>query len=544
MDRPHTASDPFYLNAAPAIADTEENTNLPNRFGVIQLGDAEGDSEEDDGANNGRKKRKKKKKDKKEKVSGQDIDFGLIFGGNGVNPGPSAKVTLYDSDDDADDTPSHNPRGRGRRTGPTKEFQGLAKVDLTMPLREDEVMPERKHRVVPERSTMGVEQPQVAGQYSDEIVAQKPMAYAHETSKKKQKKQKKSKKKETKNSSRGDVPVVQGSVGDLLDLAAFSSVPQVTAPQPASMFVSSSVHAPTAPPTIQNRNTTISSAFDDLLGFSDNAPIPQLSGVPPAITNGPSDAFGGFSALMTAPPSCAPIDSSGSSGKRPWIRGTIKASHASGSPMVNWSKVQLMFRVYKSSGSGVAGATLVLKVSNYTDTSALTNLTLNLKDFGNVAIGSVTPGSSAESGKIGPFSYPITDKPLELKGTLSTSDCQVPVKLHLPVSMHFSPTEGLALEDVSAQLASPNWFAVSAKLPVTRGYENVKSILSSFLRLAEVEPQLSGPSSGTFAGQSVGSGAQVRLLAKIKTDKLKIDLKVTNAHLAEDIISDLKRLVL
>lgn len=543
LDRPHTASDPFYLNASPAIPDADENTNLPNRFGVIQLGDAEGDSEEED-ANNGRKKRKKKKKDKKEKVSGQDIDFGLIFGDNRVNQGPSQKVTLYDSDDDAEDMPSHNPRGRGRRTGPTKEFQGLAKVDLTMPLREDEVMPERKHRVVPERSAIGVQQAQVTGQYSDDIVAQKPMAYGHETGQKKQKKPKKNKKKESKKSSRGGDVAVQGSVGDLLDLGAFSSAPQVTAPQPTSMFVSSSLPGPTAPPTIQNRHTTITDAFDDLLGFSDNAPIAQLSGAPPAITNGPSDAFGGFSAMSTGLPSSTPVDSSGSSGKRPWIRGTIKASHASGSPMVNWSKVQLMFRVYKSSGNGAAAATVVVKVSNYTDTSSLTDLTLNMKDFGNVALGSVTPGASAESSKIGPFSYPMMDKPLELKGTLSTSDCHVPIKLHLPVSVHFTPTEGLALEDVSAQLASPNWFAMSAKLPVTTGSENIKSILSNFLRLAEVEPHLSGSSHGTFAGQSVGSGAQIRLLAKVKTDKVKIDLKVTNAHLAEEIISDLKRLIL
>ena len=334
-------------------------------------------------------------------------------------------------------------------------------------------------------------------------------------------------------------------MGDLLDLGAFSPAPQMTAPQPAPVFASSSIPAPTPTSTLQNRNTTISSAFDDLLGFSDNAPMTQLPGAPPAITNGPSDAFGGFSALMTGPQSSAPVDSSGSSGKRPWIRGTIKASHASGPPMVNWSKVQLMYRVYKSSGHGAAAAaTVVVKVSNYTDTSALTNLTLNLKDFGNVAIGSVAPGSSAESAKIGPFPYPMIDKPLELKGTLNTSDCHVPVKLHLPVSMHFTPTEGLALEDVSAQLASPNWFSMSTKLPVTTGPEHVKSILSNFLRLAEVEHHLSGPSNGTFAGQSVGSGAQVRLLAKIKTDKVKIDLKVTNAQLAEEIVSDLKRLVL
>ncbi len=539
LDRPQTASDPFYLNAAPAMLDSEESAGLPNRFGMIQLGDAEGDSEDED-AENGPKKRKKKKKDKKVKSNGHDVDLSAFFGDSGENQGTSQRATVYDSDDDVDEIPSQNAKGRGRRGTTTKEFQGLAKVDLTMPLREDEVMPERKHHVVQERSMRGLEQTRIPMQYSDEQ-PQRTIEYSEEKSKKKKKK------KDSKKNSRGDAPV-QGTVGDLLDLGGFASVPNVASPQPASttsIFESRSIGTTLAPvPAMRNQGNTISNAFDDLLGFSDNIPIPQLPGAALAITAGPSDTFGGFSAMLSTQASSAPVEASGKSTKRPWIRGTIKASHASGSPSVDWSKVQLMFRVYKSSGNGAVTASVTVKVSNFMDMSALNNLTLNMKDFGLVTIGTVAPGSSAESSKFGPFSYPTKDMPLEAKGTLSTTDCHVPVKLHLPISMHFSPTDGLRLEDIAQQLASPAWSSFSTKLSVSVGSDQIKPLLSSFLRLAEVEPHVSGSCNGTFAGHSLGTGAQIRILAKLKTDKVKIDLKVTNVQLGEAIISDLKRLVL
>jgi hypothetical protein len=406
-----------------------------------------------------------------------------------------------------------------------------------MPLREDEVMPERKHRVVPEKTSYG---------FTDApAVVPKP-----DTKSKKKKKKKESKK----SSRRGGTAGQGGGVGDLLDFGGFSSVPEESSvPQatPISSIFDSNA-APVVPvqtPAMQSQSNTISNAFDDLLGFSDNAPVPQLSGAPLSLTAGPSvtpDAFGGTSMgtpMQGSVPAPA-TETSGKVGKRPWIRGTIKSSHASGSPVVDWSKVQLLFRVYKSSGNGSVAASVAVKVANYMEMSDLNDLTLNLKDFGNVPIGTIASGSSAESSKVGPFSYPATDSPLELKGTLSTADCHVPIKLHLPVSMHLVPTDGLALEDVAEQLASSQWTSLSVKLPISVGSEQVKPLLSNFLRLVEVEPNVSGPPNGTFAGQSVGSGAQVRLLAKIKKDKVKIDLKTTNPQLGEAIISDLKRLAL
>jgi len=382
-------------------------------------------------------------------------------------------------------------------------------------------MPERKHRVVPDKRTQSFEQT--------------PEEVPQSNSKSKKKK----KKKESKKSSRGESQA-QGGIGDLLDLGGFSSVSEASTPQPVQAAASA----------MQSQNNAISSAFDDLLGFSDPAPVPQLAGAAPALTAGPSpasDPFGEMTmgnSVQQAAPSAPPAESLGKSTKRPWIRGTIKTSHASGSPIVDWSKVQLFFRVYKSSGNGAVAASVAVKVFNYMETSSMNGLTLNIKDFGDVSIGDVTPGGAGESSKVGPFTFPAPDSPLELKGTLTIADCHVPVKLHLPVSMHFAPSDGLALEDVAQQLSSPHWSSLSSKLPISGGSEYVKQHIANFLRLAEVEPHLSGPANGTFAAQSISSGAQIRLLAKVKKDKVKIDVKTSNPQLGEKIISDLKRLVL
>lgn len=527
LDRPHTASDPFYLSAAPVLAEQEHSTNMTSRFGMIQLG--EGESEEEEGVSSKKKHKKKKKDKKKEKSSSSIVDLGAIFGGDGgavSNQVASQHVTVYNSDDD-DDGDQVRAR-KSRRSRPGKEFQGLADVDLTMPLRDDEVMPERKHRVVPEQVNQG---------FSDNVET----LAEQKTSKVKKKKKKKE---SSKKSSRGEASQQQG-VGDLLDLA-FSSTS-------AAMPVASSVSTESAPaiasvPTIetQRQGDAISSAFDDLLGFSDNATVPQLSGAVPALTSG--RAFDSLESSNTLNVSASVpkhgADISIKSSDRPWIHANIKASHASGAPMVDWSKVQLFVRVYKVSGDVSFAASIVVRIDNRMGSSGLNNVRLQIKGFGNVVVGNVSPGSSTESTKFGPFVYQPHESNLVLKGMLSAGDCQVPVKFHLPISTYFAPTEGLALENVAQELGSSQWSSFSTKVAISSESQNIKGILASFLRLAEVEPNLSDPANGTFAGQSLISGAQVRVLAKIKKDKVKIDLKTTNAQIGEAIISDLKRLVL
>lgn len=512
-NRPQTAGDPFYLHSGPAAVNEAETAAVAKHFGAIQLGD--GDSDEEQAAVR-HKKSKKKKKQKQ-----QTVDVLNVFGAKSGALGATNNATVYISDDDDDDNLLRtNGPGQSRKGLTSREFHGLAKVDLTMPLRDDEVMPERKHRVVPER-TNEIPQPE----------SEPP------TTKSKKKKKKESKKSKKASSS------AQGGVGDLLDLAQFAPAAATTlAPAPAASFLDTPptmvAASPAVQPVMQNNGNTIGDAFDDLLGFSNPTPVPLMSGSLPALT-APSpavpDVFGGLSAPLAAPMA------TNSSSRYPWIRGTIKSSHASGPPVVDWSQVHLLFRL-EAKGQGTTS--IVVKVENSMKTSSLNGLSLTLKDHGNVAIGNVPPGSSAESTRVGPLSYPGPDMPLELRGTLSTSGCQVSVKLCLPVSAHFTPVTGLSMEDVARQMTMNQWSSFSAKLGFSGASPNeMKALLCGFLGVAEVEPHISGPDNGTFAGESK-TGVQIRLLVKAKKGKLKLDLKTTNPNLGESIVADLKRLVL
>jgi hypothetical protein len=134
---------------------------------------------------------------------------------------------------------------------------------------------------------------------------------------------------------------------------------------------------------------------------------------------------------------------------------------------------------------------------------------------------------------------------LEMKGSLDTAECSVPVKLTLPVAVHLSPTDGLTMEQVASELSSPEWAVHSAKIPLMAGIaaDKVKTIIGSFLHLAEVEP--SDPMYGTFAGQSSSTGAHVRVLVKVKADVAKVDVKTRgNVNLGKAMVSELKKLVL
>ena len=167
-------------------------------FGEIQLGASESD---DDGTrkggsesvrSKGRKKRNKMKK-KKERKTDDSIsmkeDAMSIFNGSAV----------YQSDEEANEDELEEQRSTRFIEG-GREFEGLAKVDLTTPLAPDEIMPERKHREVPEHST--------------EVTYRK-------VKKDKAKTKTKTKKRKSKKRSENDHQIGSGGeVGDLLDFGA------------------------------------------------------------------------------------------------------------------------------------------------------------------------------------------------------------------------------------------------------------------------------------------------------------------------------------
>ncbi|KAL3909482.1 MAG: hypothetical protein SGILL_008071, partial [Bacillariaceae sp.] len=505
-NRPQTANDPFYLNSSAPMVDndltTVTNTQLANKFGTIQLGD----DDDADGAED--RKKKKKKKDRKHKHQVDIVPQAAL--GSMMGSGFGQNVTVYTSDDDEEDDVRIPPSRRGKGKGAGKEFSGLAKVDLTTPLGEDEVMPERKHRVVPERSA-----PAATG-FTD---APPPK---HKKKKKESKRAKKAAKQQA---------AAAGDLGDLLGLGGFGSA---AAPAPVAQQMMPMEQAPSG--VMQSQSSAVNNAFDDLLGLANPAPSPALP-TPAAST----DIFGLTDQSNVVP---APASSSGKSNKRPYLRATIKLSGASGSPVVDWSKVQLSFRAYRSSGATGPAVSISVRADNNMETSPLTNLVLRLKNVGDVPIGTIAPRSSAESSKIGPFSYPNPDSALEIKGSLDTSECSVPVKLALPVAVHLSPNESLTMDQVASELSSPEWAVHSAKIPLVAGVpvEKVKAIIGNFLHLAEVEP--ADPMYGTFAGQSSSTGTPVRVLVKVKPGVVKVDIKSGNVNLGKAMASELKKLVL
>ena len=485
-----TQNDPFYLNSGPATTDQVGRDS--SHFGMIQLSDSD-----DDAAG---KKKKKKEKKKKEK---QD-DTTTFFT---ERPDDEPKIAVYDSDDDDD----HHHQGRGShhharpKKGPSREFEGLAKVDLTAPLREDEVMPERKHRVVPDRP------------------AKAHAPFQEEKSKKKKKSKKKRKERA---SASGEQPATQvSSVGDLLDLGLDGETSN-------GISAASAVSVPASGLATQATGSTISDAFEDLLGLQ-SAPAPaQLS---PAVA---------LSSLEQPNPSNA--EPSKKSGKRPWLRASVKASNATGAPGVDWTQVSLHFKVYRTTQVQGTAAMLVFRLHNM-GLSPLRGTTMNLKNWSSLSFGDVGPNSLIETEKIGPFTYDQNDSVFDLKGILSLSGgASVPVKISMPMAAHLNPLEGLTLEDLSHELSSPAISSHSAKIDLSPGSttESVKATLCGFLKAADVGGSTNDTASnGTLAAQSMG-GAKLFILYKVKDKNVKVDLKCTNPIVGKEVASDLKKIIL
>jgi AP-3 complex subunit delta-1 len=502
-------NDPFYLNSTPVTLDVDDaatnNSNLSNRFGNIQiLGD------DDDVENIDAKKKKKKKKGGKQKTGVN----GMQQSKNSIEQG-FENMTIYESEDEDDDDDirlQQSKRSGGRKVGTGKELNSLANVDLSLPLREDEVMLERKHRVVPERPT--------------EIAPPETVMEPLPTKSKKKKKKKESNrmKKEAKRKTKAPFDDV-----DLLDI--FNTVPQVTQSQGITPSAQTS-HSSTSAMNVQT--SAVNNAFDDLFGVSNAAP--QISNTySPNIT---ANIFG----VTTQNNNIQLSSLTGKRGLVPYLRGTIKSSSASGSLSVDWSKVQLSYRVSQSHVEG--SVSIVVRVENSTETNTLSGLVLQLKRHGDTFIGDVAPRSSIESSEVGPFSYSAQDAALEIKGKFITPDSSVSIKLILPVSVHISPPrEMLSMDHVASELTSSQWASHSVKIALGPGTQlgRIKDVVCTFLHMIEIEPN--DPMCGTLAGQS-STGIPVRVLIKVKKDNVKIDIKSGSVELGKALVSELKRLIL
>jgi AP-3 complex subunit delta len=211
-------NDPFYLRAQETSPGESQDVG---QFGMIELSG--------DDATPIVSSKKKKKKDK---TSRNRVDY--TMGGAGV--------AVYDSDDDDSYGRATSAMAPSARK-PGKGFEDLARVDLTEPLRHDEVMPERKHRIVP-----------------DHVVNVNLIADGRRKKEKKATKEKKKRKDKAL-----ETRVGGGSVGDLLELGGFGSTIQ---PSPSAM------QPPVAPLDQPGNflppplgNNAVSDAFEDLLGL-------------------------------------------------------------------------------------------------------------------------------------------------------------------------------------------------------------------------------------------------------------------------------------
>jgi AP-3 complex subunit delta-1 len=473
--------DPFYLDSTPTT-DAQGASNNPTRFDTIQLLDSDGE----DGNGLATRKKKKEKKVKKQLTKADEW----------LPTNEAANIAVYESEDEDDENPHHR-RGRQKRSG--TEFAGLAKVDLTTPLREDEVMPERKHRVVPDRALT-------------------------QQAAKKEKKKKKSKKR-VPNGSDKEEP--NGFVGDLLDLGeAFVSNDQAAAP-------SSSLSVPQRNTQSSSSVDLISSAFDGLLlDLSAQVPVPQLGG---DFMNTTMNQDG---PLITKE---RQKTHSGTSNKRPWLKASVKGS----SGAVDWTRIAVLFRVYRSSEGSIVGSKLVVRICN-NSSSFISDLILEVEENSNIQCGSLAPLASFESGKLGPFLYSTVDAPRDVKCYLRTGESKAAVKLHLPVTLQLNPESRVSIEQVARELSSSGWASSSAKVDTgcLHGPDDVIATLAAFLRAANVHDEgTSTSATATLAARSV-QGKPVRFLVKVKDSSTKVDIRTTDEFFCKAIASDLKRLVL
>jgi AP-3 complex subunit delta len=465
--------DPFYLDSTPSQANERQRDG---RFGTIQLLDS------DDELASADRKPKKKKKEKKARRNNSDGMNLMDFVRTNGNPGE----TLYESDDDEDDgKDGRRASGRAthgsRRKNQNKEFDGLAKVDLTTPLREDEVMPERRHREVPLRA-----------------------AFDPDAEAKARKRTKKQRKKNTNES-------VSETVGDLLGFGVFD--PLISTP------------TTTVGPPLANSNP-VNGAFDDLLGLANETSNPSTFNVFDSIA--PSN---GEKAEMP--------------NRRIWLTATLKYVSASGPPSCDWSQTTLLYRLHRTIDGEQPAAVLTFKLENQSShqvSDLLIELSSEFKaKVGTVPARSTVESTD----QVGPVLYDVTDRAKECRGRLVSAGSQIPFKLSLPASTFLRPVPNLSLDSIAKELASGEWSAFSAKIsvPQTVTIKDVKLTLCRFLNAEEIQSAYGSPDGlATFAAMSGKSGAQVRALVKIKEGGVKVDLRCTSSTLGKALASDMKRL--
>jgi AP-3 complex subunit delta len=463
--------DPFYLEGAPPSENVDSGGANINRFGTIQLPNTSDDDSAE--AKDARRQRRKHKKTKKAVADWQSN---------------VATLDSYDDDDDEDEAP---PLMTGKKKGFTSDFDGLAKVDLTTPLRDDEVVPERTHRVVPERPI-------------EQVL---------------RKKSKKAKK--TKSTLKTSAP--SSLMGDLLDLdGTMSTIPG----RPATSIL---------PSGSASMSNPISTAFDDLLSM----PMPhstihsQRDSLPAPNTN--NVTLVDFSSLENY----ATLNER----YQAWIRATLK-DQPKPTTGVNWAGLSIQFQALKVSEGAKVGALIVVRIEN-TSQEPMHGVSVDFRDFGRFSFSAIGPmSSSTSSDKLGPIFYETSDTGKEVKGSLTIANETAQIKLNLPAVLLLNPLSNMSLEVVAQEMGVPGWASSTAKVHLgpINSPKDAKNAIACFLRSDLVVGSAGNETTATYASQS-SVGVPVRVLVKVKETYVKVDIKSTSSSLCKALASDLKRLV-
>ena len=470
------SGDPFYLNGNPN--GDASNAKSQNRFGMIELVDS-------DGGNNAKKKKRKKKSKKTDKlIAAADLEFLTGMGNSNNSTNVSvAQDSIMDSDDGGDNEPTLILSRRvDKHQKSTSKMNGLAGIDLTTPLRDDEYIPKPKHHVVSERR-----------------ISEQPAAKAAPRSGKKKKKEKK--KKSTKQETIATATATATTSTDLLDFGVFGVEDN--------------------PVVAKSENShPINNAFDDLLGL--DAPDPPPAPVLPVPT-----------ATVTSAHKSISKNEKTSKSSRLWQKATIKASSQIS---VDWSKVTVVYRTHMSKNGSVK---LSLKVHNKSSKKTLQNVTINLPGIDSIMLHNIEPQGTGDAGKVGPFPM----QPMDIKGSIAIGGENATIKVTIPSSLTMTPLQ-LHQEQVASMLSSGNWESYSLKVDIKEGMDDnsLKMKLLQFLLAEEVGD--SGDSANYMFASRSNSNAAVIMLFKRSKKGLKIDVKSIDKKLAKALSSDLKKILI
>lgn len=492
--------DPFYLKTNVNERNDDDpkkaESAIGSRFGAIELFDSDNEGDK----KISKRKKEKRKKEKKSKAM-ESIDIKLFQESKQPTQTEPA-VTVYSSDSGDNDIEGSNPSAsdylkfsnHSKREG----FEQLALVDLTTPLRDDEVMPRNDHRTT--TNNMNSKKPEVT------------------------KTQKKKKKSKSKSSRKKHQPDEQKPSNETADLLGFGNV--------SDNFKMTNSNQQIEVSDEKTKPNLISSVFEDLLdpSISSNNTSVSLGNTIPVSSATKSERKGQLSDNLV------------------WQKAVVKSPKMSDETVDLSDKVNLHYAAIKNPTKDVS---IAIKIVNNSQTLTLDGVKFlweSMEKSGDLDFSNIGASQFVESQhRLGPFDLNKDGCLPEIRGKIKASGLVFPVKIHLQSTLAFSPCHGLKEDDIMEELSTGmNWLSTSMKLKIHGSIDNstVLPLLQRFLNADKIA--CGNDDTSIILAFKAMSGAEFRTLVKLvkKKSLIKIDIKCTDANLSQLVVSDLKKLVL